>query len=166
MGNIPLHRYVERGNWKAAKACIHKDPNAVFSTSPSGKTALHVAVIAGNEDIVKKLVNTQEERLLKMQDKDGYTALARAADLTGNKKMAECMVEKNKDPLTMKTKEGQIPVTLASAKGHKEMTRYLYSQTPSQVLLHQGGYYGAVLLTRCIASEIFGKVLALDRCFV
>ncbi|MED6135600.1 hypothetical protein PIB30_048056 [Stylosanthes scabra] len=165
-----LHSDVKRGYWNDAKSYIIRFPDSIFSTSSStGRTVLHVAVAYGHEKIVKELVSMANERLLKMQDKKGYTALALAAELTDNKEVARWMVEKGgKELLTMKTKvddddRGEIPVLLASAKGHKQMTTYLFSITPPSVFFQDKDHhhYGIMLLTRCISSEIFGVAASL-----
>lgn len=156
----PLHRYVESGDWKNAKSIIYTDDTAIFSTSSTGRTVLHIAVIAGYENIVRELVKKGKEKLVKMQDNCDYTALALAAELTGNHKIAKCMVDPKKggkDLLTMKTKDAEIPVLLSAAKGHKDMTRYLYSQTSLDQFRNKNSHNGLLLLTRCITAEIFGK---------
>ncbi|KAI4305465.1 hypothetical protein L6164_028830 [Bauhinia variegata] len=97
-----------------------------------------------------------------MQDTSGYTALALAAKSIDSSRMAKCMSENCKDLLTMKTRDNEIPVLLAAANGHKEMTPYLYSEThwddfPEEQVIH----YGGLLLTRCINAEIFDVALEL-----
>jgi ankyrin repeat protein len=71
--NRLLHRYIESGRWNDAKAFMTTDETAMFSTSSSGRTILHVAVIAGHEEIVKNLVKERKDKLVKMKDKRGYT---------------------------------------------------------------------------------------------
>ncbi|KAG5059097.1 hypothetical protein GLYMA_01G013300v4 [Glycine max] len=159
-----LHRYVESGDWKNAKSIIYTDDTAIFSTSSTGRTVLHIAVIAGYENIVRELVKKGKEKLVKMQDNCDYTALALAAELTGNHKIAKCMVDPKKggkDLLTMKTKDAEIPVLLSAAKGHKDMTRYLYSQTSLDQFRNKNSHNGLLLLTRCITAEIFDVALNL-----
>jgi ankyrin repeat protein len=139
------------------------DETAMFSTSSSGRTILHVAVIAGHEEIVKNLVKERKDKLVKMKDKRGYTALALAAELTGNTNIAKCMVEKKggqiirQDLLSIKTNDGEIPVLLAAAKGHKEMTSYLFAKTKLEDLTDDNCHNGVLLLTRYINAEIFCK---------
>ena len=158
-----LHRAVKRGYWNDAKSYIDEYPDGIFSTvSSTGRTVLHVAVAFGHERIVKELVKMGNQRFLRVQDKRGYTALALAAELTDKKVMAEWMVKQGgKELLTMKTKsdddKGEIPVLLASAKGHKQMTTYLFSKTePPSIFFENEGRYGVTLLTRCISAKIFG----------
>ncbi|XP_040874291.1 uncharacterized protein [Glycine max] len=160
----PLHRYVESGDWKNAKSMINKDVKAIFSTSSTGRTVLHVAVIAGYENIVRNLVKIGKEKLVKMQDNYDYTALALAAEYTGNVNMAKCMVDQKKggkDLLLIKTKGGEIPVLLSAAKGYKDMTRYLYSQTQLEAFIDKNSHIGVLLLARCITAEIFDVALSL-----
>ncbi|MED6212525.1 hypothetical protein PIB30_084244, partial [Stylosanthes scabra] len=169
-----LHSAVKRGYWNDAKSYINRYPDSIFSAAPStGRTVLHVAVASGKERIVKELVNMGNERLMKMQDKKGYTALALAAELTDNVGMVEGMVVKGgEELLTIKTddgdddeeeeeEEGEIPVLIASKKGHKEMTTYLFSKTPPPVFFDKGGRCGIMLLTRCIYAEIFDVAASL-----
>jgi len=159
----PLHRFIESGNWNDAKLFIKRDETSMFSTSSSGRSILHVAAIAGHKEIVKKLVKEGKDKLVKMKDNRGYTALALVAELTGNTKIAKCMVEKkggqviDQDLLSMKTNNGEIPVLLAAAKGHKEMTSYLVPKTHLEEMTDEDFHNGVLLLTRCINAEIFGK---------
>ena len=155
-----LLKYVENNNWDAAKSFFKENDSLLFNKFSSDRTVLHVAVIAGHEEMVRNLVNRGRDRLLKMQDDRGYTALALAADLTGNANIAKCMVDTDgeQDLLTMRTQKGEIPVLLAAASGHKEMTRYLHSKTPLDELVYNNGHNGDLLLTRCITAEIFGKL--------
>ncbi|MED6220336.1 hypothetical protein PIB30_043945 [Stylosanthes scabra] len=173
MGGVPrvckLFRSVEENDWNAVKSNLIKDDMAIYSTtSHSGRTVLHVAAIAGHQEMVENLVAEGGERLLTKQDNRGYTALALAADLTGNRSIAKCMVEETtsdgvdgKVLLSIKTKEGEIPLLLAAAMGHKKMTRYLNSQTPSYLLLNDNACNAVLLLSRCITAEIFDVALEL-----
>ncbi|XP_027362857.1 uncharacterized protein LOC113870467 [Abrus precatorius] len=140
-GGCTLHKYVEYDMWHEAKSLLNRNKNTmlIFSTSASERTALHVAVIAGHERIVNNLVNRGKKKLAEMRDKDGYTALALAAELTRNTEIARIMVEMKggggEKLLTMMTRKDEIPVLLAASKGHKKMTRYLFRKTPLHALL-------------------------------
>ncbi|KAL2348877.1 hypothetical protein Fmac_002877 [Flemingia macrophylla] len=163
--NEPLHIYVESGEWEYARSIINNDPKAIFSTSSTGRTVLHLAVITGCEHIVENLVRLGKDKLVKMQDNCDYTALALAADLTGNVRVAKCMVERKggRELLTMKTKSKEIPVLLSAAKGHKQMTQYLYRKTKTKLdaFNQQNSHHAVLLLTRCITAEIFDVALNL-----
>lgn len=78
----------------------------------------------------------------------------------------ESMVETKKESkkveireklLEMQNKENVIPVLLAAANGHKELTTYLYSKTPSKVFDGTNSHNRVLLLSLCITAEIFGK---------
>jgi len=155
-----LHRGLQRGDWDTGSTFVGNNRRAMYETSKLGKTDIHVAVQTGQEDMVEKLVNKASKRLLLERDTRGYTALALAAELSDTISVAKCMVDRNTDLLTIKTNDGMIPVVLAAVKGNKNMARYLYHRTPSQVFNEDSGYTSALLLTRCITSEIFGKNLS------
>jgi len=160
MAGLPLlHRCVQRGDWDTARTFVNNNRKAMYETSKLGKTVVHVAVLTGQEDMVEKLVNKVPKRLLLERDTRGYTALALAAELSDTISVAKCMVDRNRDLLTIKTNEGLIPLVLAAVKGNKNMAKYLYHNTPKQVFNEDNGYTSALLLTRCITSEIFGKNL-------
>lgn len=133
----------------------------MFTPSSSGKTLLHCAVLAGQEKIVTYLVSEMPDSTL--QSKEGenkYTALALAAITSGKTKIAKCIVEgRSKELVSIEDKNGFIPVVLASDKGHKHMTRYLFKNTSIPNENKSDGYNqynGVYLLCNCIRSEIFG----------
>ncbi|RHN54749.1 putative ankyrin repeat-containing domain-containing protein [Medicago truncatula] len=151
---------------------MNNDETSMFSMSSSGRTILHVAVIAGHEEIVKNLVKEGKDKLVKMKDNRGYTALALVSELTGNTNIAKCLVEMKggqvirKDLLYMKNNDGEIPVLLAAAKGHKDMTSYLFAKTYTSEDMDDKKFHSRVLLlTRCINAEIFDVALSLLQRF-
>ncbi|GAU42455.1 hypothetical protein TSUD_235240 [Trifolium subterraneum] len=157
-------RRVERGD------CIGNIDNYldVYMTSASSRTLLHIAAMAGNVENVKMLVEKGSDRLLLMQDKHGDTALSLVARYTGNTDIAKCLAETKTGPherlLEMENKENDIPILMAAANGHKELTTYLYSKTPSKVLDGINSKHSknrVLLLERCIAAEIFDVALKL-----
>jgi len=89
-----LFRRVERGDYIGN---IDTDSD-IYIKSASGRTLLHVAVIAGNLKNVEKLVKEGKDKLVNMQDNQGDTALALVARYTGNTNMAKCMVERKIGP--------------------------------------------------------------------
>ncbi|RDX61132.1 Ankyrin repeat-containing protein ITN1, partial [Mucuna pruriens] len=161
-----LQVLVKKGFLDDAKLSMDTCPEDVFVRSPdTGRTVLHVAVAAGHEEMVERLAKMGKKRLLRMRDKKGYTALALAAKLTDNKKMAEWMVMNGGEELltiAVRAEEvDEIPVLLASAKGHKQITRYLFHKTPLAVFTQNNWQYGVVLLSRCISNEIFDVAAAI-----
>ncbi|GLT84628.1 hypothetical protein SLE2022_028480 [Rubroshorea leprosula] len=88
------------------------------------------------------------------RDGGGHTALTLVAT-TGRTHMARCIVEKSSKLLAIANGEGYIPVTAACAVGHKEMTYYLYSVTPPEVLLSENDGYGFDLIRAGMDNKIF-----------
>ncbi|XP_027368440.1 protein ACCELERATED CELL DEATH 6-like [Abrus precatorius] len=159
-----LHRSVQRGDMDTARTFANNNRKAMYETSKMGKTVLHVAVLTGQEDMVEKLVNKVPKRLLVERDTRGYTALALAAELSDTISIAKCMVKRNGDLLTIKTNEGLLPVVIAAVKGNQNMANYLYHETLTlhkEELFKDNDHTSALLLTRCITSQIFDVALDL-----
>jgi len=160
-----FHVAVKKGMWNDAILFIRRDGDIISQKSSSkGWTSLHVAVDAGQDKIMKELVKMGA--LLTEKDWEGYTPFALAAKSSDDPETVEWMLNKGgNDLLTMKIKanddKGDIPVLLAATKGHKEMTRFLFSKTRWFTLLDNNCYYGAKLLSHCINAEIFGKFCCL-----
>ncbi|MCH84641.1 ankyrin repeat containing protein [Trifolium medium] len=155
-----FHVAVKKGNWNEAILFIKREGDIISQKSSSKCwTSLHVAVAAGHKEIMEKLV--EKGALLTETDRKGYTPFALAAE-SSNMQIVDWMLNNGgNDLLAIKTKadgdKGDIPVLLAAAKGHKEMTRFLFSKTPWFSLVDNNCYYGAKLLSHCIQAEIFGK---------
>ncbi|KAL5537638.1 hypothetical protein UlMin_045869, partial [Ulmus minor] len=153
---------VRSNNWNSAQDFLSQNPEAVKSRHPTtGQTALYVATLAGNPEIVKKLVLKMEEQDLEIPDYDGDTALI-GASLTGKKGLAECMVKKNPTLVSIsRPKNKQIPVVVAASFGYVDMTKYLYSVTPKEDL--EKDENGAKLLNYSIEAHDYDIVLDLLR---
>ncbi|KAI5438151.1 hypothetical protein KIW84_024047 [Lathyrus oleraceus] len=155
-----VFRRVERGQ-DIQNTDIGED--VLYMTSTLGRTLLHVAVIAGNVRNVETLVAKGKDTLLDMQDRNGDTALALVARYTGNTYVAKCMVETNNykgfrhNLLVLQNNENVIPILMAAANGHKQLTTYLYTRTD----LSQDNNSRILLLSLCITAEIFDVALRL-----
>ncbi|XP_057441209.1 uncharacterized protein LOC130733138 isoform X2 [Lotus japonicus] len=159
-----LHMHVLSGEWEDAESFIYTKRQAIYSKSSWDRTVLHTAVIAGHGKIVKELVKIGKDRLVNIQDKNGYTALALAAEQAGNIEIAKYIIRGAIDQprlLTVKTEAGEIPVLRAAAKSHQKMTTYLYTRTPFQQFQDANSHNGSLLLTRCITAEVFDVALDL-----
>ncbi|GAU39604.1 hypothetical protein TSUD_276440 [Trifolium subterraneum] len=164
-----FHMAIKKGLWEEANEYItkHREEDIISqksSSSSKGWTSLHVAVDAVQQEIMEKLVEMGAS--LTEKDSKGYTPFALAAESPGHiyVRFVRWMLNKGgggKELLTMKINsdddKGDIPVLLAAIKGHKYMTTYLFSETPSSTLLEDNCYYGAKLLSHCIHAEIWGK---------
>ncbi|XP_040995243.1 uncharacterized protein LOC121241516 [Juglans microcarpa x Juglans regia] len=153
---------VQSGNWNDTKEFLEAHPAALTADILTrGGTVLHAAVEVEQEDIVDELVKMISEGDLRKQDYFGDTALHRAT-IYGNQRMAECLITKNTSlvSITSNNKPG-LPVSLAMGLGHKELARYLYSQTPFEDLAR----HGASLLFHCIYNRDLDMALDLmERC--
>ncbi|CAK7325259.1 unnamed protein product [Dovyalis caffra] len=131
---LELFRYAHEGNWDETKRFLDQHPDAINAKiSHFGVTALHVATIAGNAEVVEKLVELMSPEDLEIEENGGCTALSYAAR-EGITKMAKCMIRKNKNLANLPNGAGLIPVVVSCIGNHKDMTRYLYSVAPFELL--------------------------------
>ncbi|PON71167.1 Transmembrane protein, partial [Parasponia andersonii] len=126
---------LQNGKWNVAKEIYGKNPGVLKVICLNyGKSALHIAVIAGHTDIVEWLIGLMEPKDLEQRGSiDGFTALADAT-MSGITSIAKSMVRKNPRIVSIATETGMIPVVLALAYGNKKMARYLYEVTPLEEL--------------------------------
>ncbi|XP_062082954.1 uncharacterized protein LOC133789205 [Humulus lupulus] len=158
----------EHGNLKVVQNFIKLKPEIVRrKKSYLGETALHLAAKIGHVDIVEELVSNMREEDLEIQDQDGWTALA-SATMNGITKIAECMIQKNKKIVIMKTLIQNcwfLPIELALDYNHKHLSCYLFSVTPFDLLLPEKGRHGAMVVTRSISVHCYDIALhVLERC--
>jgi ankyrin repeat protein len=148
---------VQSGDWIAVEEFLKRQPEATASKITNlGETTLHLAVEAGHEDIVEKLVDLMSEEDLAIPNIVGTTALAYAIN-AGSYRMAACMLRKNNNLLRIRNAIKEIPVNHAIIKGHIELARYLYSLTPLEDLMPEKGVDGATLCTEAIYNRSLGK---------
>lgn len=114
--------------------------------------------MAGQEEVVRFLVPLMPTDTLQSREaENNYTALALAAITSGKTKIAEYIVERgSRESVSIEDRNGFIPVVLASAKGHKHMTRYLFNKTRLSDLGKNNRHNAFYLLYNCIRSEILG----------
>ena len=96
------------------------------------------------------------EEDLEIKDTQGFTALARAT-YNGNYRIAECMLGKNENLISIGNNDGNIPVVLALFNEHLKLARYLYSLTPPEILMPENGTMGASVVCEAIYNEALGK---------
>ena len=154
---LSLYRALQLGKWYDAKAFIESHPQAISAKiTAKDKTALHVAAEAGHVHIVEQLVKQMSEENLEIKDIYSYTALARAA-CNGNYRIAECMLGKNGNLISIGDDEGDIPVVTALFNGHLKLARYLYLLTPQEILMPENGTMGASVVSEAIYNKALGK---------
>ena len=91
-----------------------------------------------------------------LKDNEGFTALA-CATYSGNYRIAECMLGKNENLISIRNNKGQTPVVLALFHGHLKLARYLYFLTPLEILLPENGTMGATVVCEAIYNNALGK---------
>ena len=154
---MTLYKTLQSGDWKDANEFLRLHPDAISAKiTVMGKTALHVAVAAGHVHIVEELVKQMSEENLEIQDAFGFTALHETT-FGGNYRMAEFMLRKNKNLISIESDRKRIPVAMAITNGHVDLARYLYSLTPLEDLMPEKGNNGATLFTQAIYTRTLGK---------
>ncbi|XVF14930.1 hypothetical protein REPUB_Repub09cG0103500 [Reevesia pubescens] len=157
-----LYRAIEKGDLEDVKKFLDNKPNTVREKiTLKDDTALHVAALAGKEEIVKELVGRMEPRDLELKNNMGETAFS-IATINESKEMMRVMVEKNDNLLVVKNSYGAIPVVVASLFSAKNMVSYLYNKTGNEILKPENeDRSGATLLNSLIADGIFDYALRL-----
>jgi ankyrin repeat protein len=158
---VALRKALKTGDWETAEDFLNSHPDARTSKITfRGQTALHLAVDAGHECIVEKLVGVMSEEDLAIQTNNGNTALAYAIS-EGNRRMTKCMLEKNKNLVSIKDQNSNIPANQAIFNGHTELGRRLYSRTPLEDLTQEKAVNGATLCSLAIYNRSLGNNLSL-----
>lgn len=156
-----LIKALEHGNWYVIETLIRACPDILREKiSSTGQTALHIATQSGNVKIVEKLVEKMDKEDLELKEELAqFTPLALAC-LDGFIEIAQCMIHKNPRLVCIVNEDGNLPVLLAAMRGKKDMTRFLYSVTPSEELAPEKGPNGATLVNTCIVKQMLD--IALD----
>ena len=149
---VVLYLAALRGDWEIAREFLDSNPVALRARITRGlETALHVAAGASHTRFVGELVKLMRPEDLALQNKVGNTALCFAA-ASGVRKIAELMVEKNKELPSIRGSKGALPLYMAALLGHRDMVWYLYSVT-QQVLTEKDLI---CLLIAAITANLFG----------
>ncbi|XP_042956321.1 uncharacterized protein LOC122292158 isoform X3 [Carya illinoinensis] len=161
-----LYEAVREGQWDDARDFILKrgGNSLTAKITPLGQTALHVAVVFQQVDIVERLVEMMSPEDLEIQDDEGLTALAQTA-IRGSLRMARCMIDGNPNRLiTIGNNWGlNIPVVLALRFERRQLAHFLYHHTPLEALLPEEGSNGATVVTKAINTGNFDIALDLIR---
>lgn len=156
---LPLYKAAIEGNWPAAAEFLRNKPRAVGTPITFDlETALIVAVkVVKRNDFVKKLVEKMLPEELTIGDCKGRTALHRAAG-AGNIEVAELLVTKKPDLLNLKTKENNMPLYYAAARGDRKMICWLMEKMETKRLEGEPGIRILYLLT---IREHYGESILL-----
>ena len=117
--------------------------------------ALHIAAGAKHTDFVKNLVKQMNKEEIALKNRHGNTALCFAA-ASGVVKIAELMVNKNKDLPLIRGFGDVTPLFMAVSYKCKPMALYLLSVTQ---LIHLTSQEQIELLIATIYSDFFGKYI-------
>ncbi|KAA8534264.1 hypothetical protein F0562_031781 [Nyssa sinensis] len=149
---LPLYRAALKGDWEQAKCFLTMHPGAKCTwITKERETALHIAAGARHTKFVEELVNMMSAEDLELQNKDDNTALCFAA-ASGITRIAEVMVNKNKDLPGIGGSLGVTPLYIAALLGHRDMVWYLNSVTDSKYLMLED-FFG--LLVASITTDLF-----------
>ncbi|GKU96819.1 hypothetical protein SLEP1_g10011 [Rubroshorea leprosula] len=161
---VELRKSICNGDREAVEQFFDQGrPLGTIILSNEGYTALHVAILAGQYGIAKKLIEKMSPTDLEIKtasDSGGHTVLTLVAT-TGRTDLAMDIVQKNRNLLAIENDRGYIPVTAACNVGHKEMTQYLYFVTPPEVLVSRKGKYGFDLMRAGVDNKFFDICLDL-----
>ncbi|GKV49649.1 hypothetical protein SLEP1_g56388 [Rubroshorea leprosula] len=146
---------IHKGDVNAVMDFLRGNPGAEKFSFWTGDTCLHHAARVGKSNIVKALLESTPA-----VEKDPWdnTALA-LATMYGNTEIAKYLVSKDSTLLSIEDVDQAIPVVTACRQGHKEMTNFLYSETPFEILLSENGKQGSELLRWCLTSKRFDIML-------
>ncbi|XVF82781.1 hypothetical protein PTKIN_Ptkin16aG0077200 [Pterospermum kingtungense] len=160
---LALRNAINRSDVTAVKNLLMAKPSLIASKIYGFKDRMtfHLAITDRNLEMIEVLLSCMSADDVKMRDSFGRTALHYAARSPGNTKIAEMLIRKNKDLLTITNEYGFIPLSEACHKGHKDMSYYLYNIMTRPYLLSLGNRtHAAVVVCCCINSKLFD--IALD----
>ncbi|XAR61166.1 Non-specific serine/threonine protein kinase [Bertholletia excelsa] len=93
----------------------------------AGDTALHLAVLDGQEKVVENLVQLIDEKdTLKVQNEQGNTPLHLAAEF-GSVKMCKCITTQNHELIGVRNNESETPFFVAVLNGNKDAFLFLHN---------------------------------------
>ncbi|GKU91061.1 hypothetical protein SLEP1_g4985 [Rubroshorea leprosula] len=149
--SLIVQNAIDKGDVNAVMDLFKRNPGAENLGFWTGRTSLHYATMVGKSNIVKVLLESMPAVQKDLWDD---TALSWAAGF-GNTEISKYLVSKDSTLLSMKNTYQEIPVVTACRRGHKEVTNFLYSETPFEILLCENGEQGSRLLHWCFSSKRF-----------
>ena len=105
-----IHDAAKAGNLEKVKALLKDNPELVSSKDESGLTPLEWAVIKGNKEMVKLLLNSKADVNAKGSTAD---TVLHAAAVFNHKDVAELLLA-NKADVNAKNNKGETPLHLAA----------------------------------------------------
>ncbi|KAK9282785.1 hypothetical protein L1049_011006 [Liquidambar formosana] len=125
-----LVRCASTSKWEEVVQILEEKPwSLALGINRSGDTALHMAVLDGQEDIVRRLMELVVKEgmsLSSMRNQRGNTPLHLAASV-GTVKMCESIGAKDSKLMEGRNQDGETPFFLAALHGKKDTFLYLHS---------------------------------------
>lgn len=158
-----LFKLCMKGEWGKVVETYSKDKKVhTAKITRTGDTALHIAVIDGQYDVVRQLVRLIPEEALRIQNERKNTALHLAASM-GSVGMCECIASSEPSLLNMRNLDGETPLFLAALHGRKHVFLCLHHRS-NNIHTKDPNYYsncrrndGDTILHSAIAGDYFGK---------
>ncbi|RDX77181.1 Ankyrin repeat-containing protein, partial [Mucuna pruriens] len=155
----------KKGEWEKVVETYKKEKKAhTARITRTGDTALHVAVIDDQHDVVQQLVTVikeDDERKegLRIQNERRNTALHFAASM-GSVTMCECIASSEGTLLSMRNVDGETPLFLAALHGRREAflsLHYLCNSDPKAPTNYSNSRRtdGDTILHSAIAGDYF-----------
>ncbi|XAR61168.1 hypothetical protein NMG60_11034797 [Bertholletia excelsa] len=154
-----LFKSVMRSEWERVKE-IYRDHPEVRNAkiTRSGNTALHIAVLGGEEKVVQDLVGLIPEdnnNALKVQNEDGDTPLHLAA-VVGSVKMCRCIASRDPKMISVRNEENETPFFVAVLNGNKDAFLCLHQLCSAEEGYHYCRKIGGDSILHCaINGEFF-----------
>ncbi|XVE99225.1 hypothetical protein REPUB_Repub03eG0179200 [Reevesia pubescens] len=156
---LEVLKAINRSDKETTNHLLKKNPHLINAQ------IFHFAIRIGNLEMIDELLSYMSEEDVKTQDSEGDTALHYAAFSPGNTKIAQSLIKKNKELLTIPNHGGHLPLIYACQGGHKDITHCLYNMTTRAYLLspENNETHAAVVIRCCVDSKLFDVALDLLR---
>ncbi|XP_056163475.1 ankyrin repeat-containing protein NPR4-like isoform X2 [Syzygium oleosum] len=156
----PLYNAAMKGHWESAEKFLRSHPGAInVRIRKEMDTVLHIAAGAKHTKFVEEVVKMMSPADLALRNKSNNTALCYAA-ASGVVKIAESMVNKNRDLPGMRGNKGMTPLYIAALFGHRNMVSYLFRVTDDEHLTEEDHVN---LLHATINMDLFDLALTILR---
>ncbi|XP_076908943.1 uncharacterized protein LOC143566039 [Bidens hawaiensis] len=156
--NKELYEAAIEGCWWKAKSILKVHKKAATETvNINGDTILHLAVEMGHNSFVEKLLEVLKQEDIKLQNKQGRTALHIAA-MVDNAHTAQLLVQKMEELLKIKDHKHKSPLDIANVNRKLNISTYLMKSSndlSSALISDKHGYSKRV--SHAIQTAIFTK---------
>ncbi|KAJ0008491.1 hypothetical protein Pint_29039 [Pistacia integerrima] len=119
----PLHMSASLGDLASTNFYLALDPRSAEEVDSCSRTAFYFAAAEGHKDIIKVLLEKNEDACLKANE-DGRTSFHLAAMRRPVEVMKE-LLEKNKDACLKADEGGRTPLHLVAMRGQVEVMKEL-----------------------------------------